>query len=115
ESLLAWVREALTNVNRHAHATQVEVTWRRSGPSYQLTVEDNGVGFDPAVPPGPGHYGLRNLRKRASELGGSVVIQSRPGQGTRVELTAPFRFEFERPTEDEEGEEGGDARILSSE
>jgi signal transduction histidine kinase len=114
ESLLAWVREALTNVNRHAHATQVEVTWRRSGPTYQLTVEDNGVGFDPAVPPGPGHYGLRNLRKRASELGGSVVIQSRPGQGTRVELTAPFRFEFERPAEDEEGEEGEDARILSS-
>lgn len=90
EYLLAWVREALTNVNRHAHANQVDITWRSTDNEYQLTVEDNGVGFDPSIPPGPGHYGIRNLRKRAAELGGTVSIDSRVGKGSRVHLSAPF-------------------------
>lgn len=91
EYLLAWVCEALTNVNRHARASQVHITWRSEGVAYALSVEDNGIGFDPALAPAPGHYGIRNLRKRASQLGGCVHIVSRLGEGTRVELKAPYQ------------------------
>ncbi|MBX5465962.1 MAG: GAF domain-containing sensor histidine kinase [Firmicutes bacterium] len=90
EHLTAWVREALTNVVRHAHAERVDITWRQTGDQYQIVVEDDGVGFDLAELPPAGHHGLNHLRQRAERLGGRVQIHSRPRHGTRVELVAPL-------------------------
>jgi signal transduction histidine kinase len=85
-------QEALTNVAKHARADQVSVTLARAGEGLSLIVEDDGVGFDPAVPvaAGPsGGFGLAGMRERAALLGGELLITSRPGQGTRLEIRIP--------------------------
>src|SRR5512142_1235646 len=80
------LQESLTNVAKHAHATQVEATLERSGETVILTVRDNGRGFDPNAPRKQGSYGMVGLRERAYLLGGDIRIQSAPGQGTLVEM-----------------------------
>jgi two-component system NarL family sensor kinase len=86
------VQEALTNVAKHAQADQVTVTLARAGEALSLIIEDDGVGFDPAIPvaAGPsGGFGLAGMRERAALLGGKLLITSRPGQGTRLEIRIP--------------------------
>jgi len=85
-SVFRVLQESLTNVARHASATQVEVTLDREGEHVALTVRDNGVGFDMDAPRRTGAFGLRGVRERATLLGGEVTIESAPGKGTRVEL-----------------------------
>jgi two-component system nitrate/nitrite sensor histidine kinase NarX len=72
------VQEALWNVRKHAHATQVRLKIHR-GPGWRFEVEDDGQGFDPEADAGEGHVGLR--------IGAQVQWQSAPGQGTRVVLS----------------------------
>ena len=55
-----------------------------------LTIEDNGVGFDPAGVVKLGHQGLANIYGRAAKLGGTVTIESQPGSGTRVVVRVPI-------------------------
>ena len=55
-----------------------------------LAVEDDGVGFDPMRTFGPDHQGLTNMRERAELLGGTLLIERRPGGGTRVGATIPM-------------------------
>lgn len=88
--ILSWTREAVSNAARHAHARRIDITWRGEGPRFRITVEDDGVGFDPDHVKVPGHFGLQHLSQRARELGGTFNVHSRKGQGTRVELLAPF-------------------------
>ncbi len=87
------VQEALTNVARHAHATQVTVTLEQHARHAHLEVRDNGVGFDPSAPsqhaPGSG-LGLVGMRERVTLVGGSCSIVSSPGQGTRVSVELPL-------------------------
>lgn len=84
--------EALHNVWRHAHARRVEVRVGVEGRVAVVTVEDDGVGFDPEAgpPPGERHYGLETMRERAESAGGTVQILSAPGQGTRVIVRLPL-------------------------
>ena len=82
------VREALSNVSRHAQAATCRVSLYRDGDAAVLEVDDDGRGFDPARAPGPGQ-GLGNLRERATGLGGRTEIHSVPGQGTNVQVTIP--------------------------
>ncbi len=91
--LLRIIQEALTNVRKHARATRVQVVIQIDAACVQVTVQDDGVGFDPAlVPNGMGQkYGLGFSRERAAEVGGSVAIHSAPGQGTRVVVDVPRR------------------------
>lgn len=87
-------QEALTNVVRHARATQVRLTLSRDSTCVRLEVNDNGVGFDPAAPPrhAPGSgLGLVGLRERVALVGGRCVVDSAPGQGTRVVIELPLR------------------------
>lgn len=82
-------KEAVHNVVRHAHATAVhlEVTWNQD--RFQLVIEDNGRGFDPAT--SSNGSGLANLRHRAASLRGDVVLSSTPGApGAKVTLTVPL-------------------------
>jgi len=80
-------QEALANVRKHAAAAQVAVLLRYSGASVQLEVTDDGVGFDPAAV--NGGYGLRGMRVRVAEAGGSVTVTSAPGKGTSVLAEVP--------------------------
>ncbi|MBI4611675.1 MAG: HAMP domain-containing protein [Candidatus Rokubacteria bacterium] len=81
-------REALTNVVKHARASRVALTMERGSGILFLTVKDDGVGFEPEQHDGGGR-GLRNMGERARRLGGSLSIESAPGQGTRITLEVP--------------------------
>jgi signal transduction histidine kinase len=90
-SLTQIVREALSNVARHAQATQVKVKVREVGHDVSLTIRDDGVGFDPAKLRDPASFGLNNMRQRALQLGGTFAIDSEEGQGTLITIKVPFR------------------------
>jgi signal transduction histidine kinase len=79
------LREALSNVARHANAQSAEVSLGLDGDLVMLSVRDDGDGFSARVGPG---RGLRNLTSRARELGGTCVVDSAPGRGTLVQWTA---------------------------
>jgi ligand-binding sensor domain-containing protein/signal transduction histidine kinase len=87
QSVFLLFKEAITNVARHAQASQVEIVLNEAAGRWQLSIHDNGVGFDPEGG-FPGH-GLNNLRQRADNIGGEVEIASRPGHGTKVTLSVP--------------------------
>ena len=78
------IQELLNNVLKHAQARQVLVQLMRHDAELHLVVEDDGRGFDPAVA-GTG-VGLRSVQARARYLGGTLEVQSAPGQGTSVSL-----------------------------
>ncbi len=82
-------QEALTNVARHAQATEVRIGIRNDGDRLVLTVSDNGRGFDPAAETGRKSYGVLGIRERAYTLGGAASIESHPGGGTVVEVVIP--------------------------
>jgi nitrate/nitrite-specific signal transduction histidine kinase len=82
------VSEALANAERHAAADGVVLQARRRGQRVELVVQDDGRGF--ASAPGEGHFGLLLMRERARAAGGSLSVDSVPGQGTRVTLDLPL-------------------------
>lgn len=86
--LVSFVREALSNAVRHAHATRIDVLLEPSAHGWTLQVSDDGRGFDVATARGSGH-GLGNLSERAERIGGAVQIESSPGKGTTVRLHIP--------------------------
>jgi signal transduction histidine kinase len=87
--LLHIAREALTNIRKHARASQVDVVLLAQAGALSLTIEDNGVGIDPEQAGEAGGNGLRNMRERAQALGGSFEIGRREPNGTLVELVIP--------------------------
>jgi signal transduction histidine kinase len=90
--LLRIVQEALANVRKHAGSpTQIHVELQATDGQLQLTIADNGNGFDPALTRASGgHFGLEVMRQRAARIGGQISVQSAPGQGTRVEVSVPL-------------------------
>ncbi|MBN1944485.1 MAG: sensor histidine kinase [Bradymonadales bacterium] len=92
-TLFQSVRELLNNIAKHARAQAalVEIRWSTDG--VQVAVQDDGVGFDPALARRRGMvnggFGLFSIQERLDHLGGEVVIQSERGQGSRVILKAP--------------------------
>jgi len=86
------VAEALANATAHAHARHVEIDYTATDDRLELTVADDGVGFDPAAAPGveDGHLGLTIMRERARSQGGECEIASSPQNGTRVNLWLPL-------------------------
>ena len=78
------VQEAVTNVQRHAGATRVDVLVERSDGRILAMVEDDGVGFTPAVAARGERLGLVGIRERAEALGGTLTIESAPGAGTTI-------------------------------
>jgi len=96
--LLQIAREALSNAIRHSNAPRARLSLRAQDDHAVLSVEDNGRGFDPARPRGPGHFGLANLHDRAASVGGTLEIASRVGAGTRIIVRLPMsNLEANRP------------------
>lgn len=91
-TLLRACQESLANVARHARASRVGVTLSYMGDVITLDVRDDGVGFDPDALPEPdadGGFGLTGMRQRVTRLGGSLTIESEPGNGTAVSAAIP--------------------------
>jgi signal transduction histidine kinase len=82
------VREALSNVGRHAVATTCRVSVRRDGTSAVIEVDDDGRGFDREAT--SGGLGMGNLAERAAAIGGTLAVDSALGQGTTVRVTIPL-------------------------
>ena len=89
------VREVLTNVVKHARAKTVKVRIHKSRDEVQVVVEDDGVGFDPAILDWTAEHqrglGLFNVKERLEYIKGRLEIRSAPGQGTKATLTVPFK------------------------
>jgi two-component system, NarL family, sensor histidine kinase UhpB len=83
-------REGLSNVEKHAGASQVRVSAGWEEELFALSIEDNGCGFDPTQVETDHHYGLQFMRERVGALHGSLAIHSRPGEGTRIALSIPY-------------------------
>ncbi len=88
--LLRIIQEVLTNVRKHAQATEVKIKLDHSQNSTQLLIEDNGIGFDVEnLPNGKQSYGLGIISERAKEFHGSVTVDSTPGNGTKIVVSIP--------------------------
>jgi nitrate/nitrite-specific signal transduction histidine kinase len=83
------IQEALLNVRKHAAASHAYVRVQRDGAWLRVTIEDDGVGWDPASSPGEMHFGVQMMRERAESLGGRLAIDTAPGGGARVVATLP--------------------------
>ena len=81
--------EALANVQKHARATDVDLTLGVTPAGLRLVIADNGRGFNRRAR--TTGFGLLGMRERAQALGARFRIASRPGRGTRIELTVPTR------------------------
>ena len=92
------VQEALANVRRHARAHRVRIRITRDDQALQVTVADDGRGFDPAATGSdtdlPRSLGLVGMRERATRIGGTLIIESRVGKGTAISLTTPARLAY---------------------
>lgn len=87
--VLQIIREALSNIERHAHARRVSVTLRNAEDNLlTVSIEDDGIGFDENNTP-MHRYGIVIMRDRAQNLEGDLKVQPRSGGGTRVEFTFP--------------------------
>ncbi len=85
QALYRICQEALANVARHSHASQVQVRVVYEAGCVKLLVSDNGQGFDRSQK--PNGIGLRSIQERAQSVGGDAIIESTPGQGTCVEVS----------------------------
>jgi signal transduction histidine kinase len=88
EHLLATIRESVSNIGRHAKATEASVNLAVEGDQCRLTISDNGTGFDPSKP-GDDGLGLTNLRRRAEKLNGTFAIEEAEGGGTSLVWQVP--------------------------
>ncbi|MDP8948119.1 MAG: TIGR04086 family membrane protein [Actinomycetota bacterium] len=98
-ALLRVTQEALSNVRKHARAARVNITLSYMDDRIVLDVMDDGVGFDPAqlktsmeARDGSG-FGLTAMRERVEELGGALIVESTPGEGTTIAIELPVTAE----------------------
>lgn len=101
ETLWKVSQEAFTNIEKHAHASHVQVCIKRQGEKLLLCIHDDGIGLPPALnqpdkdgrfvysSPG-GHYGLSGMRERIEAIGGHLTLRSNKEQGTTLEVELPL-------------------------
>src|SRR6185369_2494678 len=89
------VQEALTNIVSHSHASTVKIILKSRPAGLQLVIIDNGTSFDVEKvlrdSISSNHLGLHSMRERASLLGGSFAIKSKPGEGTTITVRIPLQ------------------------
>ena len=90
------LQEALADARKHSGARRVQVTFETVQGTVRMSIQDDGCGFDPSgfglgrtAVAGDDHFGLGLMRERAEELGGSLRVESAPGQGTSVVVEVP--------------------------
>ncbi|MDW7657905.1 MAG: histidine kinase N-terminal 7TM domain-containing protein [Bacillota bacterium] len=86
------IQEAMTNASRHGGAHNVKVVFAQENDHVNISITDNGSGFNPAKlnQEAGNHFGLMFMRERMAQIGGSVIIKSQLGSGTTVILNVPF-------------------------
>ena len=93
-ALFRIIQEAITNAIKYSQAPRIEVRLWQDALDLHVAISDNGVGFDPAIlaasPKQGTHVGLVGIRERARPFGGRCTITSRPGGGTRIEVSIPL-------------------------
>jgi PAS domain S-box-containing protein len=82
-------QETITNVTRHAKATDVDVVLGQTDRAWVMQISDNGVGIGEAAMLNPTSHGIRGMRERAQMLGGTISVRGTPGEGTTVIVTLP--------------------------
>jgi signal transduction histidine kinase len=88
QTLYRTAQEALHNIVKHARASIVTLQLARQDNEICLQVYDNGRGFDP-TDSFPGHFGVRSMQERTTKMGGTLTIESAPGQGTCIKVRVP--------------------------
>lgn len=88
-ALFRIVQESLTNIQKYAGAGLVRVLLRRAPGRVELSIGDDGAGFDPATV-GPGHHGLAGMRHRMLAIGGRLDVVSATGAGTTIHASMPL-------------------------
>jgi signal transduction histidine kinase len=88
--LLRILGEAISNATRHGKASKIHIRLSAE-PALRLAISDDGCGFEAGggTPPSNGGFGLTSMRERAEGLGGELRVNSRPGDGTEVEVVLP--------------------------
>jgi len=89
EELYLITQEALNNAQKHAEATEVEISLNCKGEKIDLAVTDDGCGFDIEKARLSGGMGLKNMEERAAKIGGELAIDSEPGEGSTVSVVIP--------------------------
>jgi signal transduction histidine kinase len=88
-NLFLAVKEALNNIVKHAHATEVWLRVSAADDGLRIRIEDDGCGFD-QPPQDAWADGLRNMRQRLAEIGGECRIESKTGAGTQISFDLPW-------------------------
>jgi signal transduction histidine kinase len=83
------VEEALANIGKHSHARSAHVQVAAEADGIHLTVQDNGVGFDPAILQKKAGLGFVSMQERLRVLHGTVRVDSAPSRGTRIDVWVP--------------------------
>jgi signal transduction histidine kinase len=83
-------QEALTNIARHAQATQVEIILEENFAKVEMEIRDNGKGISPGQLAASRSFGILGIRERVHSLGGNLSISGAPGQGTVVRVSLPL-------------------------
>jgi signal transduction histidine kinase len=88
--ILLILREGISNIEQHAQAKVVNLALLWEEPDLVITLEDDGIGFDPDAALGFGHFGIQIMKQRIKEIDGSIELTSTPGQGSRIILRCPL-------------------------
>ena len=82
-------REGVMNALKHAQAANVWITVRQRGEFIELELKDDGRGFDTSAPGPEGHFGMAMMRERAQVGGGTIDVESAPGEGATITVRFP--------------------------
>jgi signal transduction histidine kinase len=84
------IQEALTNIEKHAHADNAMISFRHNGARLNVMIRDDGVGMAPDSNSKPGCYGLIAMQERIFVLGGTISIENAPPHGVAISLSIPI-------------------------
>jgi len=105
-ALFRVLQEALNNARKHSQSDRIRINLSQDARRVRVEVRDWGVGFDPANI-GDDHFGLRGIRQRARLLGGTVEIEAKPDEGTRIRVDLPT---VRRVDKNDDHQDASDAR-----
>ena len=88
EGLFQIAREALNNTIKHAHAIKILLNVQKGSDKVSMEISDDGIGFDPETACQEGCLGLVSMKERAKSHGWVLLIESSPGNGTKIKVEA---------------------------